>query len=73
MFQSSPVRIGRALDYKRDKAVLAAMFQSSPVRIGRALPERVNAGCRTGWRQVSILARPHWTGAPVHQSSPICS
>ena len=37
-FQSSPVRIGRALLLELLNEVQLLKFQSSPVRIGRALP-----------------------------------
>ena len=37
------------------------LFQSSPVRIGRALTIAIQKKINFG--PVSILARPHWTGA----------
>ena len=59
-FQSSPVRIGRALFLLPGQSLEPPEFQSSPVRIGRALSLPPSLSHTV---EVSILARPHWTGA----------
>ena len=54
--------MGRALEWVGPAKPVIDEFQSSPVRMGRALRQFSDISLTF---RVSILARPHGTGAPV--------